>query len=636
MNVKIKKYILQKRKAIILVSMSAASVALILLAPLAGSIDYNKLNSTRVYNTNQPQEVTSLMHTFLDEKGNLPVEKVVMQLQHENFTAISRPGFSSGLTTGARWFTFKLYNDSAQSVSKIIEYTEARVGLIQFYEWDVESGYSGEPAQVFDLTKPSIIRPVQGIRPGFLLNLDKKQTKQILIRVRYNSEGKISGPIFTSFRIWKPEAYMNRQYAETMIHGSVSGAMILLAIVSFFIFIMNRDLAFLYYALYMPSVVFTMNIASGMFHALVTPASSDFEWLNAGVGLGYVLAVFYVRAFLRLKKTEPIVDKLLLALAGSGLIVIISEFTGFHGIAFKVMEITGSAYILFIIVGIRSALKDVTGAALMAISWAIFQTSMVVTYPLRDMGIIQDNVYSYWAVFAGLSVDIVLLGSAMAMRLLEIQKARHIAEKNSQFLAEKTLKLQEEERGRISRLLHDDIGQSLSSLKFKIGGLPKRILKDYNLVEQTDLINTIIQSTRKLSHSLIPASLQAGGLEAALSELVQTTDMPESLKIEMDISLLNGRFNTQVNIEIFRIIQEALYNTIRHSDASFFRLRAQEKNKEITITIEDNGKGFSQSSWRTPGLGLLLIKERARLLGANIFIESDLGAGVKIILKISN
>jgi signal transduction histidine kinase len=204
---------------------------------------------------------------------------------------------------------------------------------------------------------------------------------------------------------------------------------------------------------------------------------------------------------------------------------------------------------------------------------------------------------------------------------------RKIKEKQEQFSRLLILNI-EEERKRISMDLHDDIGQTLSVIKSKV----------INSVKPTEIeedIAKVINQTREISRSLYPSSLEKIGLIRSVASLMQDLQSVKGLECsyEIDESVLTLSINIQTNI--YRIIQECVNNTIKHSGATGLKVSIIKTNDEYEFLYLDNGIGIKNKR-KSEGIGLLSILERAKILNGSVEIDDKNEKGFKLILKFKN
>ena len=218
---------------------------------------------------------------------------------------------------------------------------------------------------------------------------------------------------------------------------------------------------------------------------------------------------------------------------------------------------------------------------------------------------------------------------------------RKNAEKTLRRLSLKLLNAQEAERKKVSRDLHDSIGSKLTGIKYSLEKLLSD-MKDAPITLKTttkDLIaialNTI-EETQRIYKNLHPSVIDDIGLKAAIRDLTHEFEAIYShinIKIELDVK--ENDIIDSLKIQIYRVIQEALNNIAKHSDANRARLILKKNNERIQLIVEDNGKGFDlkdvfSEDDHTSGMGLESMKERTELFEGIFKIKSDEGEGTMI------
>jgi signal transduction histidine kinase len=207
------------------------------------------------------------------------------------------------------------------------------------------------------------------------------------------------------------------------------------------------------------------------------------------------------------------------------------------------------------------------------------------------------------------------------------------------------IEAQENERRRISRELHDGLGQLLSAAKLNFGmidllqGNDKE--KSNDLIKQIDgIISKAIVEARRISHDLRPTTLDDFGLVPSLRILSQEFSKLTNIKIKFQVSQLTERINSKAEIAIYRIVQESFNNILKYAKATSVTLDLFRKENRVYVIVKDNGIGFdmeeiSQNRQSGGGLGLINMRERAELVGGKLNINSALGKGTEVIVEIN-
>lgn len=247
---------------------------------------------------------------------------------------------------------------------------------------------------------------------------------------------------------------------------------------------------------------------------------------------------------------------------------------------------------------------------------------------------------------------ITILASQAAMAIENAQlfdsqrRARAVAELQRERLRELTQRIvttQEEERLRISRELHDEAGQALTSLKISLDlirvGLPEEeaALRS-RLASVASLADETMETLRTLAHDLRPPGLDSFGLNVALEGLCYDF----GARTELDV-VYRGvelpELSTTVALSIYRLVQEALTNIAKHAAASRVEVNVTREDEHIRVVVGDNGQGFVQDREtdrprRRGGIGLVSMRERAELLGGSLEIDTSPGKGTRLTARI--
>lgn len=231
-------------------------------------------------------------------------------------------------------------------------------------------------------------------------------------------------------------------------------------------------------------------------------------------------------------------------------------------------------------------------------------------------------------------------GRILSSSVIRDIKDRKEAQKALNFEREKRLSSfidgQEGERERLSRELHDGLGQALIAMKMQLESIkPDDVEKTKDKVARvkTFVISTI-EDVRRMSNNLMPAVLSNFGLVDAISHLTKLIKSSTTIEINFDHNNVSKDISSKISTYLYRIIQEALNNAVKHSGASEINVMLIQEDNKLRLVIEDNGKGFDQNKLRAAGNGLYNMRERVNLLHGTIDITPSPGAGVVINIKI--
>lgn len=241
--------------------------------------------------------------------------------------------------------------------------------------------------------------------------------------------------------------------------------------------------------------------------------------------------------------------------------------------------------------------------------------------------------------------------SELLLRSIRYSIERKRAEEDHQKLLEQRIRAlsiieaQENERRRISRELHDGLGQLLSAAKLNLGMVDfvnnSNKEKTTDIVKQVDsIISKAIVETRRIAHDLRPTTLDDFGLIPALRILCQEFSKITCIKVKFQVSPSLERIDPKIEIAIYRIVQESFNNISKYAEATEVSLDLYRRDTQVFVRVKDNGKGFDidnviNSKKAGGGFGLLNMKERAELIGGKIEIISSPGNGTELLLEIN-
>jgi two-component system, NarL family, sensor histidine kinase UhpB len=196
----------------------------------------------------------------------------------------------------------------------------------------------------------------------------------------------------------------------------------------------------------------------------------------------------------------------------------------------------------------------------------------------------------------------------------------------------RVLAAQEEERLRIARELHDEIGQTLTAVALRAEHSSARAEpKSAELSALAEMIQQSLEEVRRISRELRPEALDELGLRGALIALCSRVAEQSGMHVERELQVPLPELQPEVELAIYRIAQEALTNAVRHSQAKQVTLSLIRDDGQLTLIVRDDGRGLPDD---VEGSGVTGMRERAMLIGAKLEVNSTPGAGVTIKLQL--
>lgn len=227
--------------------------------------------------------------------------------------------------------------------------------------------------------------------------------------------------------------------------------------------------------------------------------------------------------------------------------------------------------------------------------------------------------------------EIVTLLAAQAA--VAIENARRI----ERDVLRRAVLAQEIERRRLARELHDETGQALTSILLGLSGVEHAETLEgarQAATELRELVVSTLQGVRRLAVELRPTALDDFGLVPALKRLGQSIREASGLDVQVEARLGDERLPDEVETAVYRIVQEAFTNAIKHAAAGHVSVVLTRTHGRLSIVIEDDGRGFDPAEARGDGLGLLGMQERVALIDGSLHVESTPGAGTTLLLDL--
>jgi len=228
------------------------------------------------------------------------------------------------------------------------------------------------------------------------------------------------------------------------------------------------------------------------------------------------------------------------------------------------------------------------------------------------------------------------------LRLAEVFASRaavavEMSERVARDALRRVVAAQELERRRLSRELHDETGQTLTSVLLGLQAIteaPDSERAGAEAERLRELVTQTLQDVRRLAVELRPKALDDFGLVPALKRLGTGFSEQTGIRVEVESYLGDDRLPSEIETALYRIVQESLTNVVKHARASSVSVLVTRKNGSVIAVIEDDGRGFDAGARRDEGLGLVGMEERVALLSGRLQVESSEGAGTTVVAEV--
>jgi len=234
-----------------------------------------------------------------------------------------------------------------------------------------------------------------------------------------------------------------------------------------------------------------------------------------------------------------------------------------------------------------------------------------------------------------------LIAGAVIYRDTRQKQRQAIQQAAQQAFAHQLIESQEHERKRIAAELHDSLGQSLLIVKNRaqLGQIAAHDAPEF--LEQFEWIvssaTQSIEEVREIAQNLRPYHLDRLGLTKALEVMIEKVAATTKIRFISELVPLNELFSKKDAITLYRVVQESLNNIVKHAEATEARIRVERTTDSVTLTIEDNGRGFApaDAAAKPDGFGLAGMAERVRMLGGALQIEAQEGRGTTVAIRLA-
>jgi signal transduction histidine kinase len=528
------------------------------------------------------------------------------------------------------FLTFSISNKTNTNQKLVIEIYNALINKIVFYE-KINASFKLINESGTDFSFSS--RLINNRNFLYPIQLNPNETKSYVFQFK---KSKIS--IVVPAKIWSERAYTKQSNLQYLIIGLYFGLCIISILISLYTFTILRKNLYILYAFYIISLGLYLSSYLGLYFQYFV---YNHNYYNKYIHVFFTvssLALFILFALkvLNSKQHAPKVTKFLISFLIVTIVIRFSEFilpkSFFIEIKSMVIRfwymsiIVMNAIIVLLVIKSYKHQKKVT--LFFAFAYSFLGLGSIITIINLATGYINAFYYGLPIVFYASFLEIVFLTFTIVFMVKEIYDERNVLSKQlvhqqRQFLSA-FMKGEEKERDRIGKELHDNIGSKLSYLKRFI----------YEKFKDSDVdiaVDDLCNDVRNLSHEISQSELKLVGLVSALSDLAQNYSSGTHLNVEFNSYYPPKNISENISNNLFRIVQEALNNIIKHADASHVDIQLIGHRENITIAIEDDGKGFDSNSQKV-GLGLKNIVSRAQQLNGELSIDSKINSGTSVLI----
>ncbi len=573
--------------------------------------------------------VGSQMLYFEDTTNTLGAVEVLAMFNANKGIRPKSPNPNFGITNSTYWAYLIITNTARYPIDILAHVDNFLMDTTRCFEI-MGNGHVKLLGEAGDYL-PFAIRPISNRNILFPITLAPKETKAVLISV-FKDHSSVSLPI----KIWNRGAFYKQEQKDTLLYGIYFGIMLLILLYSLFLFMNIRENYVLYYFLYVVFLsLFQLNHLGFAFQYL-WPNSSFLPNFGFWV-MDILMTIFFItfaRSFTKLKEVSPLLNfyfKVITYFLLAFMVIVLiapSAWVKYISIAknlYYYIQLTSAlGFIVMVVLVLNKG--SVEGKYFSFAFGALLLFGTV--YILREVGIAPYNGFTQNALIMGSLIEVLIFSVGIThlvnIAFVERQKLAEKLQEQQEELMISTIKTEEKERQRVSSELHDSIGSQLSFLKVSI----EQSQTDKDLIQQVD---GLAETVRRISHEMTPIVLEMDGLKPAIINLVDKLNISSETKFYLEWVDFPDDIEEIRAITIYRIVQEASTNIIKHANAKEAYFHFTGYSNEIVIVIEDDGRGFGKAT--SKGIGLKNMKNRVSHLRGEIDVSSQPESGTSIVIS---
>ncbi len=581
---------------------------------------------------------------FEDTEGGLKIEQIDSLDFANRFRMIHPDERTLKYNGSVYWLRFPITNSLSSKLHLILDTNTCFIDNVKIYQ-SLENGrfISKENGQFFprnrqDLKTKSIT---------FELILPPGINQYIYLRLENKDYTKID------FTLWDFKAFISKENKALFGLGLFYGLLLILIVYNFVIYLIVKEISYLYYVLATITMFFTQMSIDGLDILYIWPSFPELSRPNSFISLfgQFVFLALFTKSFLETKRFTPAWDSILsfsifVQVAGCIAVFFIDRPLSYE-LAYGISTLM---LFLFYACGIAAFFK---GSPMAKYYIFIYSFGFIgnILLILEIVGIIQGNFFINLGHQLGLAVEYSLFSLGLAYRFKLIRDERDKAylqsiksEKKFRQLLESEEKAIVGERHRIAREIHDGLAQNLVYMRFKaklwhkiVDDEPSKMHKELDTFRE--LLKDSIREVRRSIFALRPISLEENGFQKAVMQFL--AEFQEQFQIQFHVTMTDSLRNLPQLLELifFRIIQESINNIVKHANASTVSIELKLiEGRQIVLKIRDNGCGFDPANladkYQNGHLGIHQMQERVKQINGEFEVKSQEGEGVQILTRL--
>ena len=537
-----------------------------------------------------------------------------------------------GINEDLGFLTFSISNKTQQSQNIVIEVYNALINEISFYE---KTGDNFVLLNTAGTDFPFASRPKNDRNFIYPITLSPKTSKSYIFQFK---KEKIS--IVVPAKIWIEDAFLKQNKLQYLLIGIYYGLCFISIFISLYIFYILREKLYLLYASYIIFLGLYLFSYLGLYFQYFCQNETYYnKYIHVFITIvTMVLFVLFSVKVLNSKTIAPKLTKFLYLFLGFTTVIRFGEFY-FPQSVFETLKpfIIKFWYMSFLIINsililliIKSYKYKKRVTVLYAIAYSFLGIGTILTIINLSTGRINAFAFGLPVVFYASFLEIIFLTFTIILMVKDIYDERNILSEKIVIQEKKNLtafiKGEDQERKRISKELHDNIGSQLSYLKRFISDK----FKDETV---TETIDVICNDVRNLSHEISPSDLKIVGFVSAVEDLSKNISTQTTLHVDFNSYHFPETLGDDIETQLYRVVQESFNNILKHANSEHIDVQLIGHDNSVTITIEDDGDGFNASN-EERGLGLKNMHSRIHQINGLLSIESKINKGTSVLITL--
>lgn len=570
---------------------------------------------------------------YEDKNLDLTIDSIVRYKQANKLSALT-PGkvFSKGYTQSYYWIAFDVENTLNYAVHLMFKEQSSSINQLQLFRMDENGkifplGLTGDhfPFKQRPYRNRSFIYPI-------VLTAHEKTTFFLWADKRGQN-------MYMPMSIGRDIDIIQAEIPQHTLFGFYTGIFVFAVIFNLLLFASLRDKIHLYYAVYIfCTLIFILEeegLAFQWFYPNLPGLQDYMRLIMASLSCGLLIQVMQLfvnqnQSNSRFFRFTNYYKRFCWVMSVIPVLMLFKSFIALEKTVFYINNFLALLTVIVIIICVVERIR-----AGYKLGWYYFIATVmllfgVFNYVFNTLGLTNFNLLKPNGLVVGLTAEIIFLSFALTQRYNYLKKEKEILleekSKHQVDLADGIFNAQEDERTRLARDLHDDLGGTLSIIKLNITAFQHKVLQlttdERVFYDKTiGMIEKACADLREISHNLMPKNFEQTGLIETLNE--HFTTLNQSGKIAFDfVFQVEHRIESAMEITIYRIVNELVNNIIRHSFASKATIQILSFDERINIMTEDNGIGFNPDIDKK-GLGIQNILSRVNYLKGKIQVDSN-------------